>query len=273
MMAEEKHGTAIHIRNATLKLEGQEILHDINWDADRGSHWFVLGPNGAGKTTLVKMILGLIWPLYGAEIEVLGNRYGHCNLFDIRKKIAWASPFMQAWTNDTQNAELTVQDVVLSGLESTVGFYRRATAEELDRADAILDLLHAGHLRDRRFSRVSSGEQVKALIGRTLIAKPELLILDETCVHLDLQSREILLDSIDSIARNSPETTMIFVTQRIEEITASFEQGLIIGGGRIAGQGRRADILTPGNLRVAFNGFELDLMPGPKGRLWPLPRK
>ncbi len=266
-------GTAIHIKNATLKLDGAEILHNLNLDIDRGGHWFILGPNGAGKTTLVKMILGLVWPLYGAEIEVLGNRYGRCNLFEVRKKIAWASPFMQAWTNDTQNAALTIQEVVLSGLDSTVGFYRTPSAEELEQADAVLRLLHAEHLKDRLFSRASSGEQVKALIGRTLIAKPELLILDETCVHLDLQSREILLDSIDSIAENSPETTILFVTQRIEEITASFDKGLILGAGRIAVQGTREEILTPENLKAAFNGFELELLPGPGGRLWPLPKK
>lgn len=264
-------GSAIDIQHATLKIENHEILHDLSWSVNRGEHWFILGPNGAGKTTLVKMILGLIWPLFGARVCILGNLYGHSNLFEVRKKIAWASPFMQAWTNDTLNASLTVLDVVLSGLESTIGFYRDPTPEELKKADEVLAILHAEKIRDRLFARVSSGEQVKALIGRTLIAKPELLILDETCVHLDLQSREILLDSIDSIARNSPETTMVFITQRIEEITQTFEQGMILGGGKITVQGKREEILTPENLKLAFNGMELKLMPGPKGRLWPLP--
>lgn len=263
--------SAVDIKNATLCLDGTEILHNLSWQVNRGEHWFILGPNGAGKTTLIKMILGLIWPLFGAEITVLGNRYGRSNLFDVRKKIAWASPFMQAWTNDTLQAQLTVEDVVLSGLESTIGFYRQATPEELKKADDVLGLLNARMLKDKLFARVSSGEQVKALIGRTLIADPELLILDETCVHLDLQSREILLDSIDSIAKNRPQTTMIFVTQRIEEITASFEKGMILGAGRISVQGKREDILTPENLKLAYGGMKLQLMQGPKGRLWPLP--
>ncbi len=266
-------GSAIQIRNATLKLEGAEILHDLSWSVERGEHWFILGPNGAGKTTLVKMILGLVWPLFGADVTVLGCRYGYSNLQEVRKRIAWASPFMQSWTNDTLNASLTVEDVVLSGLESTVGFYRQATPEEKKRAHEVLEVLHAEKLKDKLFARVSSGEQVKALIGRTLIAKPELLILDETCVHLDLQSREILLDAIESIAKNRPETTMLFVTQRIEEITSSFERGMILGAGRIAVQGMRDEILTPENLKCAFNGMNLKLMPGPKGRLWPLPEE
>ena len=87
---------ALVIKNATLKLEGNEILHDFNWRVERGEHWFILGPNGAGKTTLVKMILGMAWPLFGAEVCVLGNRYGACDITEVRKKVAWASPFLQA---------------------------------------------------------------------------------------------------------------------------------------------------------------------------------
>ena len=77
---------ALLIRNATLKLEGNTILHDFNWQVERGERWFILGPNGAGKTTLVKMILGMAWPLYGAEVRVLGCRYGSCDINEVRKK-------------------------------------------------------------------------------------------------------------------------------------------------------------------------------------------
>ena len=261
-------GTAIDIRHATLKIEGNVILHDLSWSVERGERWFILGPNGAGKTTLVKLILGLVWPLFGAEVTVLGNRYGRSDIMQVRKKIAWASPFMQSWTAEN---DLTVRDVVLSGLDSTIGFYREPSKEELRRCGEVLSMLGAEALSGKPFTRISSGEQVKALIGRCLIARPELLILDETCVHLDLWSREILLSAIDSIACASPETTMIFVTQRIEEITKTFERGLILGRGRIAIQGKRDEILTPQHLSEAFNGLKLELRQGPDGRFWPFP--
>lgn len=261
-------GSAINIEHATLKLEGKEILHDLSWSVDRGERWFILGPNGAGKTTLVKLILGLVWPLFGAEVTVLGARYGRTDIMQVRKKIAWASPFMQSWTAENG---LTVRDVVLSGLDSTIGFYREPSSEELRRCNDVLSMLGAGELRDKPFTRISSGEQVKALIGRCLIARPELLILDETCVHLDLYSREILLSAIDSLAEQSPETTILFVTQRIEEITKTFGKGLILGAGRITAQGERREILTPHHLSEAFNGLKIELKEGPNGRLWPFP--
>lgn len=259
---------ALVIKNATLKLEGNEILHDFNWRVERGEHWFILGPNGAGKTTLVKMILGMAWPLFGAEVCVLGNRYGACDITEVRKKVAWASPFLQAWTADASIRWKTI-DVALSGLDSTVGFYRKASDEEMELALSALERIGAKHLADRYFDRLSSGEQIKALIARALIAKPELVILDETCVYLDLKSREFLLEAIDALAAAENSPTMLFITQRIEEITASFDRGIILGNGRITSCGMRGDVLNEVNLSDAF-GVPIKLYPRPDGRLWPV---
>ena len=86
---------ALLIRNATLKLEGNTILHDFNWQVERGERWFILGPNGAGKTTLVKMILGMAWPLYGAEVRVLGCRYGSCDINETTRLLTRRTPAIQ----------------------------------------------------------------------------------------------------------------------------------------------------------------------------------
>jgi len=255
---------AIDIKNATINLDGNEILHDLSWRVERGEHWFILGPNGAGKTTLVKLMLGLIWPLYGAEISVLGNVYGNCVLSEVRKHIAWVSPFLKDWTD----ARWTVLDVALSGLDSTIGFYRTPKKGEVEKAMAALDMMGSAHLSARSFDRVSSGEQVKALVARALIANPELAILDEACVYLDLGSREILLAALDKLAKKRGAPTILFVTQRIEEISKTFEKGMILGSGRIVKQGPRDEILTEANIQEAFK-LKVSLRPSPDGRLWP----
>ncbi len=263
---------AIDIRHATVAADGTEILHDLTWQVARGERWFILGANGAGKTTLIKTILGLLWPRRGGSVAVLGCRYGQDDLQAARDKIAWASPFLSAWMLSDGNESMTVLDAVLTGTDASVQRYRAATAEEIARARAALGKMGAAHLESRPYARCSSGEQVKALIARTMMRAPELLILDETCVHLDLQSRETLLVAIDALARAAPETTLLFVTQRLEEITPTFAHGLILAQGRVAAQGSREAILTPENLRLAFPGLSLRLLPGPGGRLWPLPQ-
>ena len=269
-MNEKENGMpALLIRNATLKLEGNTILHDFNWQVERGERWFILGPNGAGKTTLVKMILGMAWPLYGAEVRVLGCRYGSCDISEVRKKVAWASPFLSNWTEDS-DFRWTALDVALSGLDSTIGFYRKPLDSEVEMALAALDRIGAKHLAGRFYDRLSSGEQIKALIARALIGHPELMILDETCVYLDLSSREYLLSAVDDLAQGPDAPTMIFITQRIEEITATFTKGMILGSGRVQSCGERADILTAENLSEAF-GMKIRLISRQDGRFWPVP--
>lgn len=262
---------AVSLNHVTVTAEGHTLLDDVSWQVARGERCFILGANGAGKTSLIKVLLGLLWPRRGAEVSVLGCRYGRDNLESARRKIAWASPFMIPWLMNNDNENFTVLDTVLTGADATLQLYRQSAPEEIRRAENALERLQGAHLRDKLFARCSSGEQVKALIARTMMTDPELLILDETCVHLDLQSREILLQAVDALVAAAPSTTVIFVTQRIEEITAVFQRGIIISAGRIAAQGPREEILTPANLRNAFGGLSLRLLPGPGGRLWPLP--
>ena len=78
---------AINIEKATVMMDDKVILKDISLQVEKGEKCFILGANGAGKTTLIRTILGYIWPLYGATVEVLGNLYGTTNLNELRKKI------------------------------------------------------------------------------------------------------------------------------------------------------------------------------------------
>lgn len=260
-------GTAIDIRRADVFLERRKILSDINWRVEHGEHWFVLGSNGAGKTTLVKMLMGFVWPAYGAEVHVLGNRYGTCDLAQVRKKISWVSPFLQSWTSSRWKAV----EVVLSGLDATVGLFRKnVSPEEMNDALAVMRKLDCADRAEQAFDRLSSGEQVKVLIARALISRPELLILDEACVHLDMKSREFLLETVDALAKEEDSPTIIFISQRIEDISTVFTKGVIMKGGRIVSCGSREYVLTEENLSGAFD-MKIALKASADGRLWPFP--
>lgn len=264
---------AIEIKNATVKLDGYEALTDFSCTIGHRERWFVLGPNGAGKTTFVKLLLGLAWPLWGASVKVLGQKYGECNIIELRKKVAWVSPFLNSWAADsTYSQRWKALDIVLGGLDSTIGFFRKPSADDLEQAEKAMEMIHATKLADRWFDRLSSGEQVRILIARALISHPELVILDEACIFLDLTSREILLNAVDDLAARPDSPTMVFVTQRIEEITASFDKGMIIKDGKIMASGDRKDVLTEKNLSEAF---ELNVMldSTADGRLWPIVKK
>lgn len=254
----------INVEKATVYLSGREILHSINWQVKRGERCFILGANGAGKTTLVRMLMGYAWPLFGATVEVLGKRFGTVNLQELRKRIAWVSPLMHQWLGDR---DWTGREMVLSGPDATIGLYRDPTPEEEARAASLMHSLRAGHLMERTVATMSSGEQVKVLIARALMTQPELMILDEPSVYLDIAGREFLLSTIAELAATHPELTIIFITQRIEDILPEFTRGMILRQGEIQAYGSRDEVLTEQNLKAAFD-LDIRLIRARNGRLW-----
>lgn len=257
----------IEIHKANLFLDCKQILHDINWQVLQSEHWFIIGPNGSGKTTLTRMLLGYVWPLFGAKVSILGNTYGECDIFAIRKKIAWISPFLQSWTSTSKN--YTVEEIIISGIDSTIGLFRNPEDSERDQALEILENLGAKHLAGKIFSHLSSGEQIIVLMARSLIKKPELIILDEVCAHLDLRNRELFLEIIDNFAKDKNSPVIIFVTQRIEDITSAFEKGLALKNGRILVSGNKKDVLSEKTLKNIFD-LDIKLIKTDSGRYWPI---
>ncbi|MCP3968447.1 MAG: ATP-binding cassette domain-containing protein [Lentisphaerae bacterium] len=255
----------IDIKNATVFLGGKKILKDFNWQIERGDHWFVLGANGAGKTTLVKMLMGFAWPIFGAEVNVLYQRYGTVNLAELRKRIAWVSPFMQRWTSN----KWTGIQMVVSGIDGTLGLFRDPTDEEVEKALSIMERIDCRKLENQDMDSMSSGEQVKILLCRALMHDPELIILDEACVHLDMKSREFLLETIEELAKKPDCPTTIFITQRIDDILPVFDKGMILKEGRIIAKGQRDSILTEDNLFRAYN-MHVKLQQSSSGRFWPV---
>ena len=256
---------AIIIENASVYMDENLVLKNISWTLEKGARCFLMGANGAGKTTLVKLLMGFAWPVYGARVEILGNVYGKCNLQEVRKKIGWVSPFMQHWTSENSKA----LHVVLSGLDGSLGLFRDVTKEEVDRAMEILRELNADHLAERSWYALSSGEQVKFLIARALITSPELLILDEPSVYMDLAGREYLLSEIERFANSRPDLTLIFITQRIEEIMPVFKYGMALKNGTIFKAGSTEEVLTEENLEQIFN-IPVKLLKSDNGRYWPV---
>ena len=114
---------------------------------------------------------------------------------------------------------------------------------------------------------MSSGEQVKIMIARALLTKPELVILDEPSVYLDMAGREFLLEEIRQIAEKLPEVTIIFITQRIEDILPVFSRGMILAKGRIVESGERDEILREEVLSAAY-GLPIKLWKNKAGRYW-----
>jgi iron complex transport system ATP-binding protein len=237
----------IAIRNLSVVRGRAEILRDISWRVEAKENWVILGANGSGKTTLLSCVTGYVTPSSGT-IEVLGSEYGHSDWRELRKEVGLVSSSIRHWIEDHQ----TALDVVASGRNAELNLWR-SPAGQL-RQDALRNLrkVEGSDLRDRPWAYLSQGERQRVLIGRAMMAKYRILILDEPCAGLDPVARERFLGFVGRLAERRKTPNLVFVTHHVEEILPCFNKALILRGGRVLSQGAIADVITPETMSAAF---------------------
>jgi iron complex transport system ATP-binding protein len=130
--------------------------------------------------------------------------------------------------------------------------------DDWDSARANLDRLEAGHLADKTFGTLSAGEKQRVLIARSLMTKPELLLLDEATTGLDLGAREHLVASLGAMASDQASPACVLVTHHVEEIFPGFSHVAIISSGAVVSAGPLDETLTTEALSDAF-GIRLEM--------------
>lgn len=229
-------------RGATL------ILKDISWRVGRGENWVIFGPNGSGKTSLLSALTGYLTPSAG-EIRVLGRKYGHWDWRELRKQIGLVSSSVRQMMAPDEPA----LESIISGKEALIDFRGHYTSSDRSRAVRLLEQIDCAHLRDRPWGVLSQGERQRILIGRALMAKPRLLILDEPCAGLDPAAREHFLDFIDRLGRKQTAPSLVLVTHHLEEIKPVFSHAMLLKRGEVLAQGETARVLTSRLLSRAFD--------------------
>ena len=238
----------INLTDVSVVRSGIRILADVDWAVAEGQTWVVLGPNGAGKTTLLQIAATLIHPSAGTA-EVLDERIGRVDVFELRPRIGLASSALAVQVPDTEK----VRDVILTSAWAVLGRWREAyeSADEA-RAEDLLATWGLNGLADHRFGTLSEGERKRTLIARALMSDPELLLLDEPAAGLDLGGREDLLRRIDALAGDDLAPAVVMVTHHVEEVPRAATHVLLLREGAIVASGPVAEVLTSNNVSRTF---------------------
>jgi iron complex transport system ATP-binding protein len=228
--------------------DGTRIIDHVSWAVRKGEHWVILGANGSGKTSLLSALTGYLTPTTG-EVEVLGQRYGSSDWRELRRAIGIVSSSVRQMMHDDEPA----LDSVISGKFAMIDFWGKSTPSDRAQAMRILRQVECAHLAARPWRVLSQGERQRILIGRALMARPRLLILDEPCAGLDPVSREHFLQFIQRLGgrRNSP--ALILVTHHVEEIMPVFSHVLLLKAGRVLALGPRDTVLASRPLGETFS--------------------
>jgi iron complex transport system ATP-binding protein len=127
------------------------------------------------------------------------------------------------------------------------------TADELERAEAMVDTVGLTRIADSTWPTLSQGERGRTLIARALISGPRLLLLDEPSTGLDVAAREQLLETVDSLGQAHPDVASILVTHHLEELPTTTTHALLIAEGRTVASGTARETVTTDNVTAAFS--------------------
>ncbi len=237
----------LSVQGLHIERSGTVIIDNISWRVTPGQHWAILGANGSGKTSLLSALTGYLMPTAG-ELSVLGKRYGESDWRELRKRIGIVSSSVRQMMADDEPA----LETVASGKYAMIDFWGRITRAEKAAALKLLQQVECGYLADRPWQVLSQGERQRVLIGRALMARPRVLILDEPCAGLDPAAREHFLQFIQRLGTHKNAPTLVLVTHHVEEIMPVFSHVLILRSGRVLAVGKKTEVLDSKNLSAAF---------------------
>jgi iron complex transport system ATP-binding protein len=224
------------------------VLRAVSWQVDNGERWAVLGPNGSGKTTLLQLASGYLHPTQGT-VAVLGRRLGQVDVRRLRERIGIVSAAVAKMLVPS----VTARDVVMSARHAALEpWWHEYTAADRQRAEDLLVRAGFGAVLDRPFGVLSEGERQQVLLARTLMADPDLLLLDEPAAGLDIAGRERLVARLAELAADPSSPPMVLVTHHVEEIPAHFSHLLLLREGAVVAAGPIEAALTSVNLSACF---------------------
>ena len=239
----------IDFQNVTVFQGRNKVLDDFSLTIDESQSTVILGPNGSGKTTLLKLLNRELYIVEEENSSLKIFEKDRWNVDELRSNLGVVSQHLQYGYSSSAIGLY----VVLSGFYSSDGIWQHQEFDEskLDRAKEVMDLLSITHLKDREFSTMSTGEQRKFLLARSLVNDPAVLVFDEPTSGLDMSTCFQYLEIIRELI--SMGKKVILVTHHIHEIPPEVTRVILLKEGRVIKDGDKDQILTNTNLTNLFD--------------------
>lgn len=197
----------ITISGLEMRRDDRVVLRDVNLIVNQGDFIAITGPNGGGKTTLLRIILGLLKPTAGSV--TFGMKRPDIGYLPQKNMVDSHFP-------------VTVEDVVRSGLLGIKGLDKQTVAARV--ADT-LERIEMADLASRPIGRLSGGQLQRALLGRAIVSKPHLLVLDEPLSYIDKHFEAHIYRLLGEIA---PECTTLLVSHEMSQIASMANRHLLV---------------------------------------------
>lgn len=206
----------------------KQVLKNINWEVKAGEKWLLQGHNGSGKSTLLSLICGDHPQAYANNFHLFGNKRGSGeSIWEIKERIGLISPELH-WYFDPA---ATVWQSIVSGFYDSSGLFCDPGYTKKAQADELIGYFGLDEYKNTLMNELPLGKQRLALLGRTIIKNPELLILDEPCQGLDQQQTQQFNRMVDELCGNG--TTLIYVGHFESQLPACLEKRILLENGAV----------------------------------------
>ncbi|ODS32497.1 MAG: chain A of ATP binding cassette transporter [Candidatus Scalindua rubra] len=232
----------LEVRNLTVYYDSVLALDDISLNVNEGEIVTMIGPNGAGKSTALKAICGLLKPQSGEVLFQGENGNGRQPYKLVEKGLCLVPEGRRLFTSMT----------VLENLE--MGAYtkndKKVFKEDIDKVYNLFPVIK--ERQKQKAGTLSSGEQQMLAIGRSLLLKPKLLLLDEPSRGLSPNYVNTVFEKIKEI--NINRTTILIVEQNARMALEHADRGYVFEIGKIAFEDKAKNLLENDEVKKSFLG-------------------
>ncbi len=219
----------IEIKNLS-KIYGKYLaVNKINFEIQKFKTLGLLGPNGCGKTTTIGMILGLVSPTEG-EIIIENKNINNFKRDEILKRFNFASPYV----------ELPKKLTVKQNLEIYGRLY--GVSNLRDRVNEISSDLDIKEFFERKTGELSSGQKNRVSLAKSLINKPEILLLDEPTASLDPDIGDFIRSYIQDY-KSKNKVTVLLASHNMNEVERLCDNIIMMRRGKIIDKGTCTDLI------------------------------
>ncbi len=246
----------LDVQNLMVFFENAMALNDFSMRVERGEIVGVIGSNSAGKTTLMNTLSGLIIDMAIKEERKGGERiivYGKISYKgeDITKTKP-SDRVKKGLVLSRERHPVFPESNVVENLK--IAGYLRSKSEIREMTDFVFGLFPAlVHLKSRKAGFLSGGEQQMLAIGMSLVARPELLLLDEPLLGLSPMMQKTLVNAIKRL-KGSSGITVLLTEQFARPVLPMIDRGYIIENGMLTLSGTGAELMGNPEIKAAYFG-------------------
>ena len=220
----------IKVKNLTKKFKNFTAVNNINFTLEKNKTLGLLGPNGCGKTTSIGMILGLITPT-GGEVLIDNQNIDNSDRNDLLSKMNFASPYI----------ELPKKLTVIQNLEVYGRLYGVKNLKQ--RIEEISEELNLNDFLYKKTGELSSGQKNRVSLAKSLINKPEVLLLDEPTASLDPDIGDFVRNYIE-VYKTKNEITILLASHNMKEVERLCDSVIMMKEGQIVDRGTCKDLIS-----------------------------